>query len=53
MVFHIEWLIIFGEGGVMETAFPPEDTDEYLGRRGFAFLGQIGEIWKWTGEAKS
>jgi len=25
-----EWLIIFGAGGVMETAFPPEDMDEYL-----------------------
>lgn len=43
-----EWLVIFGQGGVMETAFPPEDTDDYLERRGFVFLGRLGEVLKWT-----
>ncbi len=32
----------------METAFPPEDTDDYLERRGFVFLGRLGEVLKWT-----
>lgn len=42
-----EWLVIFGQGGVMETAFPPEETDDYLERRGFVFLGRLGEVLKW------
>ena len=37
----------------METAFPPEDMDEYLERRGFILLGHIEEIFKWTREAKN
>jgi hypothetical protein len=48
-----EWLILFGAGGVMETAFPPEDTDGYLERRGFVLLGHIQEILKWTREANN
>ena len=48
-----EWLIIFGVEGVMETAFPPNDIDEYLEHRGFIFLGHIEEVLKWTKEAKS
>lgn len=42
-----EWLVIFGQGGVMETAFPPEDTDDYLERRSFVFLGRLGEVLRW------
>ena len=43
-----EWLVIFGTGGVMETAFPPENIDHYLGHRGFVPLGRIEEVLKWT-----
>lgn len=43
-----EWLVIFGRGGVIETAFPPENMDEYLVRRGFVLLDRIGEVLKWT-----
>ena len=43
-----EWLVIYGSKGVMETAFPPEDIDEYLNRRGFIFIGQIKEVLQWT-----
>ena len=43
-----EWLVIFGPSGVMETAFPPEDIDDYLSKRGFIFVGQIKEVLKWT-----
>ena len=46
-----EWLVIFGAGGIMETAFPPKDIDDYLDRRGFALLGIIEEVLKWTREA--
>ena len=48
-----EWLVIFGAGGVMETAFPPRDIDDYLDRRGFVLLGIIEEVLKWTQEAMS
>lgn len=48
-----EWLILFGAGGVMETAFPPELIDDYLERRGFVFLGHIEEVLKWTREARN
>ena len=43
-----EWLVIFGTGGVMETAFPPENIDHYLAHRGFVPLGRIEEVLKWT-----
>ena len=43
-----EWLVIFGTGGVMETAFPPETIDHYLEHRGFVPLGRIEEVLKWT-----
>jgi len=43
-----EWLVIFGANGVMETAFPPENIDHYLERRGFVPLGRTKEVLKWT-----
>jgi len=46
-----EWLVIFGQGGDMETAFPPENMDEYLATRGFVLLGRVEEVLKWTKEA--
>ncbi len=39
-----EWLVLFGRGGVMETAFPPENMDEYLEGRGFILLGHVEEV---------
>lgn len=42
-----EWLIIFGPGGLMETAFPPEDMDDYLNKRGFIFIGPVKEVLTW------
>jgi hypothetical protein len=44
-----EWLVIFGAGGMMETAFPPEKIDDYLSHRGFIFFDRIEEILRWTG----
>lgn len=48
-----EWLVIFGEGGIMETAFPPEDMDDYLGKRGFTLIGTIKDVLEWTLNPKS
>lgn len=42
-----EWLVIFGAGGIMETAFPPDDMDGYLNKRGFTLIGPIKEVLKW------
>jgi len=47
MAHEREWLVIFGEGGLMETAFPPADVDDYVERRGFVLLGHIEEVSKW------
>ncbi len=43
-----EWLVIYGIGGLMETAFPPDDIDDYLCRRGFVLIGPLEEVLKWT-----
>lgn len=43
-----EWLVIFGVGGILETAFPPENIDEYLENRGFVLLGRTKEVLNWT-----
>lgn len=48
-----EWLVLFGQGGVMETAFPPENMDEYLERRGFTLLGSVMEVLQWTKEVNT
>ncbi len=48
-----EWLVIFGRDGLMETAFPPENIDEYLEHRGFVFLGRIEEILQWIKKANT
>lgn len=47
-----DWIVLFGAGGLMETAFPPENIDDYLVRRGFIFLGYIEEVLKWTKKVK-
>jgi hypothetical protein len=41
------WLVIFGSQGLMETAFPPVDMEDYAERRGFVLLGQIEEVMRW------
>jgi len=38
------WLVIFGEDGVLETAFPPDDLADYLTKRGFVSLGRLEEV---------
>lgn len=41
------WLVIFGAHGLMETAFPPIDMEDYSERRGFVLLGRIAEVLRW------
>jgi hypothetical protein len=43
-VRNVTWLVIFGVDGILETAFPPDDLTDYLMRRGFVLLGQMGEM---------
>lgn len=40
------WLVMFSLDGVMETAFPPDDPDEYLADDRFRFLGKMQELMK-------
>jgi hypothetical protein len=40
----VSWLAIFSVDGTMETAFPPDDLDEYLAKRDFRLIGSVGEI---------
>lgn len=41
------WLVIFGANGLMETAFPPINLEDYSERRGFVLLGQVDEVLQW------
>lgn len=38
------WLVMFSLAGVMETAFPPEDPDEYLADERFQRIGTAQEL---------
>ncbi len=40
-VQETEWLVIFGAGGIMETAFPPENMGDYLQNRGFVLIADL------------
>jgi hypothetical protein len=37
---------MFGLNGIMETAFPPDDPDEYLADERFRFLDGLQELMK-------
>ena len=38
------WLVMFSLSGIMETAFPPTDVEEYLSNPRFQKLGLMGEL---------
>ena len=38
------WLVIFGEDGILETAFPPGNLSDYLTKRGLVLLGHLEEV---------
>jgi len=41
---NLEWIVIFSKDGIVETAFPPGDTESYIEKRGFLYIGEIREI---------
>lgn len=41
---NLEWVVIFSKDGVVETAFPPDDIKSYIKKRGFIYIGKVGEI---------
>ncbi len=43
-VQNIDWIFIFTNDGIIETAFPPWDIDSYIERRGFKLVGKIREV---------
>lgn len=46
MVGEEEWIVILSKEGVIETAFPPYDIEDYLRKRRVEPLGRVGEILK-------
>lgn len=38
------WLAMFNLEGIMETAFPPDDADEYLADPQFVRLGTVEDV---------
>jgi hypothetical protein len=43
-VEEVQWLVMLGLDGIMETAFPPEDVEMYLGNPHFSRLGTLEEL---------
>jgi hypothetical protein len=40
-----KWIVMVGEDGVMETAFPPDVYEDYLiPKKGYNYLGTIKEV---------
>jgi hypothetical protein len=40
----VRWLVMVGLDSVMETAFPPEDTEAYLANLRFQRLGTLAKL---------
>jgi hypothetical protein len=40
----VRWLVMFSMDGVMETAFPPENSAMYLGKAPFTRVGTLEEL---------
>jgi hypothetical protein len=38
------WLVMVGPEGVMETAFPPDDTETYFSDPRYIFVGKLEEL---------
>jgi hypothetical protein len=39
-----DWLVMIGMDGVIETAFPPNNTETYLADPAFVYVGISGEL---------
>ena len=40
------WLVMIGIGGILETAFPPENPSNYLSNTNFTYIGVLEELLK-------
>jgi hypothetical protein len=38
------WLVMFGLNGIMETAFPPSEPEQYLADPRFEYIGVLQEV---------
>jgi len=38
------WLVLISAKGIMETAFPPDDMDDYIVQSKYVFLGKLKEL---------
>lgn len=38
------WLVMIGLDGVLETAFPPDDLENYLANSAFVYLGLVKDL---------
>jgi hypothetical protein len=38
------WLVLISAKGIMETAFPPDDLQDYLIQNNYVFLGKLKEL---------
>lgn len=38
------WLVMTDENGILETAFPPDDSENYLASPNFNYLGRLEEV---------
>lgn len=38
------WLVMITMNGVLETAFPPDNPEEYLSNPNFSYIGRLGEL---------
>lgn len=38
------WLVLISAKGMMETAFPPDDLQDYIVRSKYVFLGKLKEL---------
>lgn len=38
------WLVMITMGGVLETAFPPDNPEEYLSNPSFTLIGRLGDL---------
>lgn len=38
------WLVMVGPEGIMETAFPPDDTETYFSDPRYIFVGKLKEL---------
>ena len=43
-VAEVQWLVMLGLDGIMETAFPPQDVEMYLGNPHLTRLGTLEEL---------